>query len=277
MQGLFGREPAWPLVMGIINATPDSFSDGGRPAETLLADAGQMVADGAALLDLGGESTRPGAAPVSAEREQARILKLLPALCGLGVPVSVDTRHAATMRAAVAAGAAIVNDVSGLAHDPAAACAVAELGCGVVVAHSRGTPETMDQLCDYGGDLVGAVLRELEARLAAALRAGIAPERIALDPGLGFAKRGGQNLALLRALPRLRALGHPILVGASRKRFLGEAANEPVAARRDAAGLAAHLFAAERGAAVIRTHAVRETVQAIRVWRALRDPAIEAG
>ncbi len=270
--GWAGFDLARPLVMGILNATPDSFSGGGatQGPSALIETGLAMRAAGAAIIDVGGESTRPGAAVVPPDIEIARIVPVIGGLARDGVTVSVDTRNAATMRAALDAGARIVNDVSGLRHDPAAAPLVAAAACPVILMHMRGTPATMSAQAVYD-DVVADVLAELAATRDAALAAGIAPAAIALDPGFGFAKRGAQNVALLRALPSFRALGHPVLAGVSRKRFIGELADEPDPARRDPGSIAAALFAAGRGAAILRVHDVPGTVQALRVWQALAD------
>ncbi len=259
-----------PLIMGILNLTPDSFSDGGSlPGLPTILDAGRaMMAAGADILDLGGESTRPGAALVSPEAEQARILPAIRALAGAGAVISVDTRNAATRAAALASGARIINDVSALAHDPHAARVVAEAGAPVVLMHMRGTPATMNDRAVYA-DIGAEVATELAARIAAALAAGIAREAIAVDPGLGFAKVGTQNVTLLQNLGPLRAQGFPILIGLSRKGFIGALSGEPVARRRVGGSIAGALFALTQGAAILRVHDVPETVQAVRVWQAL--------
>jgi dihydropteroate synthase len=256
-----------PLVMGILNVTPDSFSDGGRnfAPEAAIEAGRRMLAEGADILDIGGESTRPGAAPVSPDQEQGRILPVIRALAAQGAVVSVDTRHAATMAAALDAGARIVNDVSALAHDPAALAVAAARGCPVVLMHMRGTPETMNAQAVYT-DTAGEVLAELAAVRDRAVAAGVRRENIALDPGFGFAKLGAQNIELLRATGRFAALGHPLLIGLSRKKFLGEISGEPDPARRDAASLAAGLFAAGLGAHILRVHDVAGTARALRVW-----------
>ena len=258
-----------PLVMGVINVTPDSFSDGGdrlRPEDAIAAGEA-MLAAGADILDIGGESTRPGAEPVPPAEEIRRIAPVVAALARRA-PVSVDTRHAATMQAALAAGARIVNDVSGLAHDPAAAEVVAAAGCPVVLMHMRGTPATMDALADYD-DVALDVHDELAARIAAAERAGIARARIILDPGIGFAKTHVQNLELLRRLRLFRSFGLPLLVGVSRKRFIGHYGDAPDPKERLPGSLAAALWAAINGASILRVHDVAETVQALKVWRAI--------
>jgi dihydropteroate synthase len=232
-----------------------------------------MSQAGAAIIDVGGESTRPGSPPTPPEREQARILPVIRALAASGVCVSVDTRHAATMQAALAAGARIVNDISGLTFDPDAAAIVARAGCAVVLMHMRGTPDTMNTLARYD-DVVAEVSAELADRLAAATAAGIAAERIVLDPGIGFAKTAEHNLVLLRGLPALRRLGRPLLVGVSRKRFVGTITNVDEPRHRLAGSLAAGLFAVARGAAILRVHDVAETVQALRMWQALSPPGV---
>ena len=259
-----------PLVMGVLNVTPDSFSDGGDhlAPEAAIAAGRRMVADGAAILDIGGESTRPGSAGVTPEQEQARILPVIAGLRDAGVPISVDTRNAATMAAALDGGASIVNDVSALRHDPAAAPLVAARGCPVILMHMRGTPATMNALAQYA-DVAAEVAAELALRVADAEAAGITRARIALDPGIGFAKTGAQNVPLLRGLGRVAALGFPLVVGVSRKRFIGTLGGQADPRERDAGSLAAALFALSRGARILRVHDVAATVQAVRVWHAL--------
>lgn len=259
-----------PLVMGIINVTPDSFSDGGRHAgaDAAITAGRKMLAEGADILDIGGESTRPGAAPVTPGEEQARILPVIRALAGSGAVISADTRHAATMAAALDAGARIINDISALTHDPAALALVAARACPVVLMHMRGTPETMNSLAKYA-DVAAEVRAELAAACARAVAAGVLPHNIALDPGFGFAKRGAQNILLLRATAALAALGHPVLIGLSRKRFLGDISGEANAAARDAESLAAGLFAVRHGAHILRVHDAAGTVRALRVWQNL--------
>ena len=259
-----------PRIMGVLNVTPDSFSDGGHHADANAAIAAglAMVADGADIVDVGGESTRPGATPVKPDIEQHRVIPVIRALAVRGVRVSVDTRNAATMAAALDAGAVIVNDVSGLAYDPEAAGLVAARGCPVVLMHMRGTPLTMRDRAVYE-NVAEEVVQELNTCLEAAMRAGVRRDAIALDPGIGFAKNAAQSVAVLRALPALAALGCPLLVGVSRKSFLGAVAGEPDASRRLPGSLATGLFALLRGAAILRVHDVRETVQAVRVWTAL--------
>jgi dihydropteroate synthase len=267
-----GLSLARPLVMGILNLTPDSFSDGGRLGglDAVLQAAGKMLEAGADILDIGGESTRPGAVPVPPDEEQTRILPAIRALAARGAVISVDTRHASTMAAALDAGARIVNDVTALTHDPLAPGVVVAWRAPVVLMHMRGTPATMNSLNRYG-DIGPEVAAELSAQVATAMAAGIAREAIAIDPGIGFAKIGAQNVALLRDLGPLRALGFPLLVGVSRKGFIGTLSGEPVPARRLGGSIAGALFALSQGAQILRVHDVAETVQAVRVWRALTD------
>ncbi len=253
--------------MGVLNATPDSFSDGGLHRNPI--DAGLYLRDaGADIIDVGGESTRPGAEPVDPDEEQRRVLPVISALARAGARLSVDTRNASTMAAALDAGATIVNDVSALGHDPHAIGALAGRTCQVVLMHMRGTPQTMRSHAVYT-DLITEIVDELSAAVARAEAAGIARSRLTIDPGLGFAKTAPQNLELLRRLPELRVLGLPILVGASRKGFIGTYGGEPDPLRRAPGSMAAALFAAMQGAAILRVHDVAETVQALRVWQAL--------
>ncbi len=256
--------------MGILNVTPDSFSDGGRHsmANEAIAAGLAMAAEGADIIDIGGESTRPNAQPVSFADEISRIVPVITALAEQGVAVSADTRNAATMAAALDAGARIINDVSGLTHDPEASPLIARRGCAVVLMHMRGTPATMNAEARYDG-LVADVLAELTARRDAALRAGIKAENIALDPGFGFAKLGRQNIELLRAASRFAGLGHPLVIGVSRKKFIGEFGGGARADKRGPGSIAAGLYAVAQGAHILRVHDVPETVQALRVWQTL--------
>ena len=255
-----------PVLIGIVNVTPDSFSDGGRfsTVERAIAQAERLVADGCELLDVGGESTRPGATPVPAPEEIARVTPVIEQLArrGLG-PVSVDTRKAAVARAALAAGAAVINDVSGLAFDPELARVVAEGGAGVIVMHMRGTPDTMDGLAVYG-HVAAEVAAELGVAAARAERAGVPRERIVVDPGFGFAKGPEQNFRLLDELATVVALGYPVAVGPSRKRFLGAATGRPVE-DRDRATAVACALAWERGARLFRVHDAALAREALRV------------
>ncbi len=265
-----GLELDRPRIMGVLNVTPDSFSDGGRFLDPQVAiAAGQAMAEaGADILDVGGESTRPRSLPTPPELECERILPVIAGLAGAGIRVSVDTRHATTMAAALDAGAAIVNDVSGLAFDPASAPLVAARECPVVLMHMRGEPASMHSHARYR-DVVAEVRQELAERIAAAEAAGISRDKIVIDPGIGFAKKPSQSMELLRRLPELAELGLPILVGVSRKSFLGAATGETDPGRRLAGSLAAALFAVSRGAGILRVHDVAETVQAVAAWKAL--------
>lgn len=264
-----------PLVMGILNVTPDSFSDGGLHADAAeaIAHGRRLAAEGADLIDVGGESTRPGAQETPAELEQARILPVVRALAADGIVVSVDTRHASTMAAALDAGARAVNDVSGLAFDPATRGLLRARGCPVVVQHMRGVPTTMAGLARYD-DVAVEVTRELGRCLAAAgLAPGQVPGQVMVDPGIGFAKLPEHNLILLARLAVLLNLGCRVLVGASRKGFLGAMAGEPAPAARVPGSLAAGLAAVLGGAAMLRVHDVAATVQALRVWTGIADAA----
>jgi dihydropteroate synthase len=256
--------------MGVLNVTPDSFSDGGDypGLDAAIAAGLTMAAAGADIIDVGGESTRPSSQPTSPETERARVLPVIGALAAAGVCVSVDTRHAATMAAALDAGARIVNDVYALGYDPAAAPLIAARGCPVVLMHMRGTPAEMYAQARYC-DVAAEVARELGQRIEAAERAGVTRDQIVIDPGIGFAKTAEQSIELLRRLPDLAALGRPILVGLSRKSFLGAITGEDEPRRRLPGSLAAGLFALARGAAILRVHDVAETIQAIKVWQAL--------
>ena len=261
--------PSGPLVMGILNVTPDSFSDGGlhRRAETAIAAGQAMIEAGAAILDIGGESTRPGAVPVDPDEEQARILPVLAGMRGRGALISIDTRNASTMQVALDSGADLVNDVSGLSYDPEAASLLATYGCPVVLMHMRGTPATMLGLASYD-DVAVEVVRELEQRIAAAVAAGIERSRILVDPGIGFAKTGAHSLELLRRLPILANLGCRVVLGTSRKRFLGEAAGVADAAMRDPGTIVSSLAGLSLPGCILRVHTVPQVVQALRVWQA---------
>lgn len=256
-----------PVVVGVLNVTPDSFSDGGRfqGAEPALARARRLVADGAHALDVGGESTRPGSAGVTADEELARVLPVLRAVkAELGVPVSVDTRKAAVARAVLAAGADAINDVSALG-DPEMAAAVAGSDAGLVLMHMRGTPETMQTLAGYR-DVAADVADELEPRLARAVEAGIDAERIVVDPGIGFAKTAAQNLELIARLDVIiERLGRPVLLGPSRKAFIGALLGGAPADERDAGTVGACVAGLARGARIFRVHEVRAARQALDV------------
>ena len=260
-----------PVVMGIVNVTPDSFSDGGRHAtpDAALLRAERLARDGAAILDVGGESTRPGAGVVPAAEEAARVVPVIREIVKRKLAtVSVDTRKAEVARAALDAGAAIVNDVSGLAFDPALAPLVAGRGAGLIVMHMRGTPDTMDALARYDHP-AAEVAGELAERAGRALGAGVAAERIAVDPGLGFAKGPDQNLRILDELATISALGYPVVVGPSRKRFLGAVTGRPVE-DRDRSTAVACALAWERGARIFRVHDAALAVEALTLAAAVR-------
>ena len=256
-------------IMGIVNVTPDSFSDGGRflRKDEALRHAERLVREGADLLDVGGESTRPGSDPVPADEEQRRVVPVVREAVRLGVPVSVDTAKAAVARAALEAGAAVVNDVTALADSDMAAV-VAESGAGLVLMHMQGTPRTMQADPSYE-NVVEEVAEFLRRRRERAEEAGVARERIVLDPGIGFGKRLEHNLALLAGLDRLRELGSPVLVGASRKSFVGALTGVTDPGRRLAGSLAAAVLARAQGAAVLRVHDVAATREALAVAEAI--------
>ncbi|MCK8785392.1 dihydropteroate synthase [Roseomonas sp. NAR14] len=255
-----------PQVMGIVNVTPDSFSDGGRDAAAAIEAGHAMLEAGADLLDVGGESTRPGAAPVTPEEEAARIVPVVRELAR-ATTVSIDTRNALVMRAALEAGAEIVNDISALRHDPEAVRLVAQSRAPVILMHMLGDdPRTMQRDPHYD-DVVLEVARFLRDRVATCEALGIPRGRIMVDPGIGFGKTLAHNLELIERLPILHGIGCRVLMGVSRKGFLGRLTGETVPARRVAASVAAALAAAARGAAILRVHDVAETVQALTVWR----------
>lgn len=262
-----------PWIAGILNVTPDSFSDGGlhQAADTAIAHGRAMLEAGADLIDIGGESTRPGAAEVSEAEELKRVLPVIAALAGEGAIVSIDTRKASVMRAAVEAGARLVNDVSALAFDDAAIETVAALDVSVILMHSRGTPETMNDLKQYR-DLALTVIDELAARIEACLAGGIAEHHIILDPGIGFAKGPRQNVRLLKNLVLLHGLGCPVMAGTSRKSFIGHLAGVADAQARVPGSLASALWAVSQGAQYIRVHDVAETRQALTIWSTIADP-----
>jgi len=255
-----------PLLMGILNVTPDSFSDGGQflGVEDAVRRARQMVEEGADMIDIGGESSRPGAAPVSADEEAARVVPVVERIAGLGVPISVDTTRCETARAALDAGAAWINDITALEGDREMAGLAARRRCPVVLMHMRGTPADMQHDLHYT-DVVAEVLDYLVGRATAAVEAGISRDRILIDPGIGFGKSPQQNLALLRATPRLVETGYPVLVGASRKSFLGACFGQEPGQRLEGS-LSAALAAAAGGAHVVRAHDVGPTRRALDVW-----------
>lgn len=273
MRQLF--DPGRTLVMGILNITPDSFSDGGEfvAAEAAVTHGHQLLAQGADLIDVGGESTRPGAVRVDTAGELARVVPVIRELAAAGAFVSVDTMRADVARAAVEAGAVIVNDVSGGLGDPDMLAVVADLGVGYVAMHWRGQSDVMQSLAVYH-DVVAEVCAELAARRDAALAAGIAADNLVLDPGLGFAKTADQNWTLLAQLDAVSALGHPVLVGASRKRFLGELLNARPPKERDDAGAALTALLARQRVWAVRTHTVRQHRDAIAVVERLRRESL---
>jgi dihydropteroate synthase len=279
---VLGLTPGRTLVMGVLNVTPDSFSDGGRWWDPTAAvrHGLAMVADGADVVDVGGESTRPGASRVGVEEERRRVLPVVRGLVEAGAVVSVDTMRAAVAAAALDAGAALVNDVSGGLADPAMLPLVAERGCPVVLMHWRGHSVDMQARAVYR-DVVAEVRDELEQRLDAAVAAGVVDEQVVLDPGLGFAKEADHNWALLARLDVLASLGRPLLVGASRKSFLGsllgDAAGPRPAAEREAATTAVTALAAAAGVWGVRVHEVRPSADAVRVAARWREATVAEG
>jgi len=255
-----------PRVMGIVNVTPDSFSDGGRHDDTAraLAHCERLVAEGADILDIGGESSRPGAAPVTLEEELARVLPVLDGAITLGVPVSVDTVKPEVMRRALERGADIVNDINALRLPGALEAVSGHPSCGVCLMHMRGDPTTMQSRMAYD-DVVAEVREFLQERAAALLERGVAAERVVFDPGIGFGKSVAHNLELLRRQRELQGLGRPLLLGWSRKSTLGALTGRPVE-QRLAASVAASLAAVQLGARVVRVHDVAATVDALKVW-----------
>jgi dihydropteroate synthase len=258
-----------PLVMGVVNVTPDSFSDGGLyvGAKQAVAHARRLVEEGADILDIGGESTRPGAAPVALDEERKRVLPVLEALAGCGVPLSVDTRKPEFMLEAIAAGAAMINDVTALT-DPAALTAVAQSPVAVCLMHMQGDPGTMQESPTYR-DVVQEVRDYLAQRVAAAEQAGIARDRIVADPGFGFGKTVEHNLALLRSLAEFRSIGVALLAGLSRKAMLGTLTGR-APQERVHASIAAALLAVQNGAQIVRVHDVAATRDALAVWNAVK-------
>lgn len=264
-----------PQVIGIINATPDSFSDGGQFADAAAAAAAgaDMASEGAAIVDVGGESTRPGSKPVWEGDEIERIAPVIRQLAAGGTAVSADTRKADVMTAALAAGARMINDVSALTYDDRSAGVIAAAGVPMVLMHHQGAPEKMQDDPRYDDVLVEVYLW-LEERIATAVEAGIAREKILIDPGFGFGKKLAHNLELMNGLALFHSLSCPIVVGASRKRTIGALSLEAPADKRLGGSVAFALKAVEQGAQIVRVHDVFETVQALRVWRGLRDQAL---
>jgi dihydropteroate synthase len=264
-----------PQVMGIINATPDSFSDGGQFADAAAAaEAGaDMAAQGAAIVDIGGESTRPGARSVWEGDEIERVVPIIRQLALGGAAVSADTRKADVMTAAIEAGARMINDVSALTYDGRSVGIVAASSVPIVLMHHQGVPETMQENPHYD-DVLIEVYRWLEERVGAAENAGISRDRILIDPGFGFGKNVGHNLELMNGLSLFHSLGCALVVGASRKRTIGALSGESPADKRLGGSIAFALKAAEQGAQILRVHDVFETIQAVKVWRGLRDQAL---
>jgi dihydropteroate synthase len=260
-----------PRVMGIVNVTPDSFSDGGQHASTAAAlrHCEQLLKDGAHILDIGGESTRPGSPAVPLDEELARVLPVVHGAVKLGVPVSVDTYKPELMQAVLDAGADIVNDIWALRRDDALRVVAAHPRCGVCLMHMHRDPQTM-QVAPMEGDVLPDVIDFLRARAEALTALGVARERIVLDPGIGFGKTVAQNLSLLARQAELLPLGFALLAGWSRKSTLGAVTGRELPADRVAASVAAAVLAVERGARVVRVHDVRETVDALRVWQAIQ-------
>ncbi|MEZ5844233.1 MAG: dihydropteroate synthase [Hyphomicrobiaceae bacterium] len=259
-----------PRIMGIVNVTPDSFSDGGRHAttEAAIAHAHRLVAEGADILDIGGESTRPGSDPVPLDEELARVMPVIEALAGkVDARLSIDTRKAAVMRRARAAGVDMLNDVSALMHDAEALQAVAESGLPVCLMHAQGDPKTMQDAPHYD-DVLTDVFDFLEARVEAALRAGVRRDRLIVDPGIGFGKTLEHNLQLMAGLSLFHGLGVPMMLGASRKRFIGTLTSEQLAADRVTGSVAAAIAGAAQGCQILRVHDVKATRQGLDVWLA---------
>ena len=259
-----------PHVMGILNVTPDSFSDGGRhnSKDMAVAHAKQMIADGATVIDVGGESTRPGASAVGVAEEIRRVVPVVEALSKLDVVISIDTSQPEVIQAAVQAGAHIWNDVRALTR-PQALETAARLNIPVIIMHMRGEPTTMNQLDQYD-DVTHDVIGEIQQRVDDALSAGVKEENILIDPGFGFAKNAQQNLRLLNEFYRLNGLGYPILSALSRKRFIGEALNGADAQDRAVGSVAAHLLSIQQGACMVRAHDVKQMSDAINVWKAMQ-------
>jgi len=266
---------ARPLIMGIVNVTPDSFSDGGTNAGTErgIAHGLQLAKDGADILDVGGESTRPGSEGVPVDEELARVIPVIEGLVKAGLKVSCDTRKAAVMTAALAAGVVVINDVSALGHDPAALPAMAKASCPIILMHAQGDPKTM-QLAPAYEHVALDVYDMLEARIAACMAAGIAKHRLIADPGIGFGKTFRHNLDLLQAFTLFHGLGVPLLMGLSRKGFIGALTGEKLAAKRVNGSVGGALWSALNGAHILRVHDVKATVEALEVVRASADPDV---
>ena len=268
--GVLELDLSQPQIMGILNVTPDSFSDGGRHNEQAQAvkHALKMMEDGATIIDIGGESTRPGASPVSVEEEIRRVVPVVAELAKYQVILSIDTSEPAVIRAAVEAGAHIWNDVRALTR-PKALQTAAELNIPIIIMHMRGEPTTMNGLDQYT-DVTTDVIVELQQRVDEALHAGVKSENILIDPGFGFAKNAQQNLKLLQEFYKLNAMGYPILSALSRKRFIGEALGGVDAQQRAVGSVTAHLLSIQQGACMVRVHDVKAMSDAIKVWQAMQ-------
>lgn len=264
-----------PVLMGIVNVTPDSFSDGGLylAAEAAIAHGRKLVSEGAHILDIGGESTRPGAEPVTVEEEMRRVVPVIEGLRGCGAFLSIDTRHSVVMKAALAAGVDMVNDISALTHDPDSMVLVAGAGCYVCLMHMKGDPRTMQDAPFYG-DVFDEVYGYLQARIDACKAAGIRMDRIIVDPGIGFGKNLEHNLILLNRFEDFKSLGVPLMLAASRKRFIDAVCGGVGPVQRLAGSLAAAVAGWEQGARIFRVHDVAETHQALMVYRAVQGASL---
>ena len=259
-----------PLLMGIVNVTPDSFSDGGRyvDSERAIAHGCRLIAEGADIIDIGGESTRPGASVVPVAEEQSRVLPVIKALAALGTPLSIDTRNAATMAAAIAAGAHIINDVSALTYDPQSLATAAKLGAPVILMHALADPRTMQQAPTYD-DVTLDIYDYLSERITAAVAAGVPRAQLIIDPGIGFGKTVAHNLTLMRELALFHGLGQPLLLGASRKSFIAKVTDADDIADRLPGSLGAALIGAAQGAQILRVHDVAATKRALKLAEAI--------
>lgn len=266
-----------PLIMGVVNITPDSFSDGGQyfDSELAIAHARELIAEGADILDIGGESSRPGSMPVPLEEERRRVLPVLSEITGLGVPVSVDTTKPQLMRDAIRLGASIINDITALSA-PGAADVIAETDAGVCLMHMQGTPESMQRAPRYG-DVVSEVADFLCGQARVLRERGVAAQRIIIDPGFGFGKSDDHNLLLLNSLSTIAARGYAVLAGLSRKSQLGRMTGRPEPQRRLGSSIAAALAAVSNGASIVRVHDVAETRDALLVWQAIERAAANKG
>ena len=269
--GHFTLDLSQPQIMGILNVTPDSFSDGGQhhQKDQAVQHALQMIEDGAKIIDIGGESTRPNASPVALEEELRRVIPVVEVLSNYDVIISIDTSQPEVMRAAVQAGAHIWNDVRALTR-PQALETAAELNIPVVLMHMRGEPTNMNQLDQYQ-DVTEDVIQELQQRLDQAIAIGVKPGNIIIDPGFGFAKNAQQNFQLLNEFWKLNRMGYPILSGLSRKRFIGEALNGVPAQERAVGSVIGHLLSIQQGASIVRAHDVKATSDAIKVWNMMQN------